>query len=228
MITLSKSEITFSIIFFLIVVAELVCDNTASLTQAHYLTKPAITLSLLTFFWLNSNHINNAIRILTTLALVFSLAGDSLLMFVNKSPNYFLFGLVAFLIAHIMYVLVFLKHRSKNTNPIGFIIFLLLYAAGLFYFLKNGLQDMLIPVVVYMVVILSMATTAFLRKGNVTTWSYMLVFLGAILFMISDSILALNKFYKPLAYSGISIMTTYALAQYFIVFGLLKLSKTMR
>jgi uncharacterized membrane protein YhhN len=73
-----------------------------------------------------------------------------------------------------------------------------------------------------MLVILSMATTAFLRQGNVVKNSFVLVFIGAILFMISDSILALNKFYQPLPFTNISIMFTYGFAQLFIVFGLLK------
>lgn len=92
----------------------------------------------------------------------------------------------------------------------------------LFYVMFDGLGDMLYPVTVYMLVILTMAVTAFLRQGKVLPISYTLVFLGALLFMLSDSILALNKFYKPLPLSNISIMLTYALAQYFIVLGLLK------
>jgi uncharacterized membrane protein YhhN len=92
----------------------------------------------------------------------------------------------------------------------------------MFYFLKDGLHDMLIPVMVYMFVILLMATTAFLRKGIVNNLSYTLVFVGAIFFMISDSLLALNKFHEPLPFSNISIMLTYSIAQYLIVLGILK------
>ena len=82
---------------------------------------------------------------------------------------------------------------------------------------------MLIPVIVYMLAILSMSTSAFLRKDKVNILSYGLVFLGAIFFMISDSILALNKFHQPIPWSNISIMVTYAMAQYLIVIGVLKL-----
>ena len=64
-----------------------------------------------------------------------------------------------------------------------------------------------------------------MRKGIVNSSSYNLVFIGAIFFMISDSILALNKFYQPIPFSNISIMLTYALAQYLIVLGILKLKK---
>ncbi|RKE92230.1 lysoplasmalogenase [Ichthyenterobacterium magnum] len=218
----------FSIIFFLIVLAELIFDSSTNLSQLHYITKPAIVVSLLIFFWKQSQHLNNRLRLTTALALIFSVIGDILLMFVEHSPNYFMLGLVSFLIAHLMYAFVFLKHRNKNKNPIGFVGLLLIYAAGLFYLLKDGLGDMLIPVIVYMIIILSMATTAFLRKSEVNTSSYNFVFLGAVLFMMSDSLLALNKFYQSLAYSNITIMLTYALAQYFIVIGILKLSESPR
>ena len=122
-----------------------------------------------------------------------------------------------------MYVLLFLKHRNTDKSPFGFIALLLIFAASLFYFLKDGLGVMLIPVVVYMVVILAMSTTAYLRKNKANTLSYGLVFLGALFFMASDSILALNKFHQPIPWSNISIMVTYAIAQYLIVLGVLKL-----
>ena len=79
-----------------------------------------------------------------------------------------------------------------------------------------------------MLVILSMATAAFLRQGRVSKLSYRLVFFGAIMFMVSDSILALNKFYQPLPYSNIWIMFTYAIAQYVIIIGIFKLAKPSR
>ena len=219
---LTKTEKTFSTFFFLILIAELLCGSIESLSQLHYITKPSIVISLIFFFWKEGQRLSKSIRNLTLLALIFSLLGDVLLMFVDQSPDYFMFGLVAFLLAHVMYVLVFLKHRNPSKSILGFLAILIVYAFGLFYLLKDGLGEMLIPVLMYMTVILTMSATAFLRKGMVSKRSYNLVFLGAILFMISDSILALNKFYTAMPLSNISIMLTYALAQYFIVFGIKK------
>ena len=91
-----------------------------------------------------------------------------------------------------------------------------------FYFLKDGLGGLLAPVIVYMMVILTMVITAFLRNESASKMSYNLVFLGAIFFITSDSLLALNKFYKPFETAGILIMLTYAIAQYLIVLGLKK------
>ncbi|EDP70335.1 hypothetical protein FBALC1_06248 [Flavobacteriales bacterium ALC-1] len=222
---LSSTEKQFSILFFIIMLLELLTGSTESLQTVHYIAKPAIVVSLIFLFIKTSGSLSKPIKNLTILALVFSLLGDILLMFVDKSEHIFTFGLVAFLIAHVMYVLLFLKHRNKEKSPFGFIVLLLAYATSLFYFLKDGLGAMLIPVIVYMLVILSMATSAYLRKNKANILSYGLVFLGAICFMISDSILALNKFYQPIPWSNISIMVTYALAQYLIVLGILKLKE---
>ena len=219
---LTKTETFFSILFFIIVIAELICGSMESLSQFHYFIKPAILIALIIFFWKQSNHLNKRTRNVTLLALILSLAGDVLLMFVGNSPNFFMGGLVSFLLAHLMYISVFLKSRNKTANPFPIIVILLVYACGIFYFLKDGLDEMLIPVLLYLIVILAMASTAFLRKRSDNTNSYNLVFAGAIFFMISDSLLALNKFYQPLPLSGISIMITYALAQYLIVLGILK------
>ena len=225
---LSKVEQKFSGIYAIIVIIELICGNFDDLETIHYFTKPLIVLSLLIFFFTQNQLINKTIKTLMILALVFSLIGDVALLFDAINPNYFIIGLASFLLAHVMYVLVFLKQRNKNKNPLGFIILMLGYAALLFYVLNDGLGDLLIPVVVYMIVILSMSTSAYLRQKLNNTISYNWVFIGAILFMLSDSILALDKFYQPLPLSSISIMLTYALAQYCIVIGILKHNKQMR
>jgi len=223
---LTNTEKQFSILFFIIVLLELITGSTETLQSTHYIAKPAIVISLIFLFIRTSKSLSKSLRNLTILALVFSLLGDVLLMFVDESQNFFTFGLVAFLIAHVMYVLLFLKHRNKEKSPYGFIVLLLIYASSLFYFLKDGLDELLIPVVVYMLVILAMATSSFLRKNNANILSYGLVFLGALFFMISDSILALNKFHQSIPWSNISIMVTYALAQYLIVIGILKINVT--
>lgn len=222
---LTNTEKQFSILFFVIVLFEIITGSTETLQMAHYIAKPAIVISLIFLFIKTSGGLSKSIKRITLLALGFSVLGDILLMFVDQSAHFFTVGLVAFLLAHVMYILVFLKHRNKQKSFVGFMVFLLVYASGLFYLLKDGLGDMLLPVVVYMIIILSMATTAFLRKGIVNSNSYNLVFIGAMFFMISDSILALNKFYQPLPLSNISIMLTYALAQFLIVIGILKLKK---
>lgn len=221
---LTKTEKSFSILYVILLILEIATSSYESISNLNYVAKPAILISLIVFFWKESTNMKIRIRTLIFLALAFSLLGDILLMFTNQSSSFFICGLVAFLIAHVFYILLFLKQRNTSKNGIVFIGFMLAYGMLLFFILKASLQDMLIPVILYMLVILTMATSAFLRQNQVVKSSYILVFIGAILFMISDSILALNKFHQPLPFSSFSIMFTYAFAQLFIVFGLLKQS----
>ncbi|MCA0132323.1 lysoplasmalogenase [Winogradskyella alexanderae] len=223
---LSTAEKKFSILFMLIVIVELVTGNLSSLTYAHYLAKPAIVFSLMILVYNNSDVLPKDIRNTTLLALLFSVIGDILLMFVTQNALFFTLGLLAFLLAHIMYIITFLKHRSKPTKAIGFGLILVIYAVSLFTLLKERLDEMIIPVLLYIIVILTMTITAFLRKKQVSNRSYLLVLAGAISFVISDSLLAINKFYVSIPFSGIFIMISYALAQYLIVMGILKINVT--
>ena len=219
---LTTTEKKFTILFLLLLMAELICGSVESLSRWHYLTKPLLLISLILYFFVQSKMMILKTRILILAALFFSLMGDIFLMFVDQSANYFMLGLISFFLAHVFYCWVFFSDRNPKTNPIGLIIVLIFYAFGLFYLLKNNLGDLLIPVVFYILVILLMVISAFLRQKKVSQKSFIFVFIGAILFVISDSVLALNKFYMPLPFSSISIMLTYGLAQFFIVFGLLK------
>ncbi|WP_425076995.1 lysoplasmalogenase [Psychroserpens sp. S379A] len=225
---LTKTEQQFTWIFIIIVIVELICGQVNNFSTIHYFTKPLIVISLLLFFFNQSKQLNSFIKTFTILALVFSLIGDVALLFDGYNPIYFIVGLASFLLAHVMYVLVFLKHRDSSKNSLGFIGLMLFYAAFLFYILKDGLGDLLIPVIVYMIVILSMSTSAFLREKQNNIASYNWVLLGAILFMVSDSILALDKFYQSFQLSSLLIMSTYALAQFCIVIGILKQNSNSR
>ena len=220
--TQNKPVILFSIIYSIILIFELIFDNTESLKYCHYLSKPLLVSSLIIFFLQHNRHKDTKTKQLVVSALIFSLLGDILLMFTDTNSLFFIGGLLAFLTTHVMYILVFLKKRNVTKKVLQFMLPLLVYAIGLFYFLKNGLGDLFIPVIIYMFVILIMVTTAFLREGSVSKNSYILVFLGAVFFITSDSLLALNKFYSPLPLSGIWIMTTYSIAQLLIVLGLKK------
>lgn len=219
---LTKTEKLFSLLFFIIVIVDLICGSMEQLLDFRYITKPAIVVSLIIFFWRENNSLIKSIQTLTLLALMFSLIGDLLLLFVNRSPKYFMLGLIAFLIAHVMYLLVFLKHRNRSKTPWVFLGALLVYAFGLFCILGDGLGEMLIPILMYMIIILTMTTCAFLRVGRVPKISYQWVLLGAILFLISDSLLALHTFYRAIPFANVFIMLSYVLAQYFIVMGIKK------
>ncbi|MCD0469250.1 lysoplasmalogenase [Flavobacterium sp. JAS] len=163
------------------------------------------------------------------IALLFSWIGDVILLFTDIAEIYFILGLVAFLISHITYCILFNKQIKgeikRNTFLFGIgSILIACYLIGMLSVLLPTLGDLKIPVTVYASVISIMLLFAFngfliwKKPGN------LYVFLGAIVFVLSDSILAVNKFYKPIEKSSFFIMLTYLVAQYLIVVGILKLN----
>lgn len=165
--------------------------------------------------------------LLTTL--LFSWIGDVILLFADMAEIYFILGLVSFLISHVTYCILFTKQlksekiKNKSVFGIGSIL-IALYLIGMLALLLPTLGDLKIPVIVYAAVISTMLLFAF---NGFLTWKSpgnLFVLLGAIVFVISDSILAVNKFYSPIEKSSFIIMFTYLVAQYLIVVGILKLN----
>jgi uncharacterized membrane protein YhhN len=163
-------------------------------------------------------------------ALIFSWFGDIILLFSDRDERYFIAGLVAFLLSHLAYILLFNKQiKAKNTKSkavfwIG-VTSIIAYLIIMMAMLLPTLDDLTIPVFVYALVISTMLLFAF--KGFLIwdTPANWFILIGAIVFVSSDSILAFNKFYQPVAWSSFLIMITYLAAQYLIVIGILKLNK---
>lgn len=206
--------------FAIVLVLELIFLSNPNWISFRVVTKPLLVSLLLLYYLLHPTDPKTKLWIST--ALLFSLLGDILLLFTHRSENYFMFGLVSFLLAHIFYIVQFSRNRNKNLNILKPLVLLLIFGGLFFYFLKDNLGAMLPPVSVYMIIILTMVLFAFLRKGAVMKNSFELVMAGAILFLMSDSILAIDKFHNPVPLSGVWIMATYGLAQLLIILGVLK------
>jgi uncharacterized membrane protein YhhN len=152
-----------------------------------------------------------------------------LLMFADRDEAFFMMGLLAFLIGHILYIFTYRQHQSGDpekgllsTQKIRYSFPVILAGTGLIVILFPTLRGLKLPVLVYSVAIMIMVITALFRYGRTNTDSFWLVFGGSVLFMISDSILALNKFYSPIPLAGFLIMLTYSAAQYLIVKGIIR------
>lgn len=168
-------------------------------------------------------------KILLT-ALIFSWIGDIVLLFANQGELYFIIGLVAFLISHVFYIVLFNKQTVTKSisNKISFGAgrgLILLYFFGMITTLGPKLGPLTVPVVVYAVVISSMLYFALKGSYQWNAIPYQSVLVGALFFIASDSILAFNKFYQPIPYASFLIMITYLAAQYGIVCGILNLNQ---
>ncbi len=202
----------------------LIGDLTGILLQhkgLQYIFKPLIIPVLFGYFDAQSVSITKGLHKWITAALLFSLLGDTLLMFDEKNAIFFLLGLSAFLLAHIFYIIFFhllrIKENVKN-NP-WLLEIVAIYYVALISLLSPYLLAMRIPVLVYGIVISFMFMLAmhllFIKNKSAGIW----MMTGALLFVISDSILAINKFYQPFEVAGVLIMLTYGLAQLFIIEG---------
>jgi uncharacterized membrane protein YhhN len=216
----------FSFAFAIVFFAELFAV-THQLRDLRLFSKPLITISLMLFLFFT---IKRKSKVATRIqfGLFFSLLGDVFLMFNNLKVDGFIFGLASFFIAHLLYISAFYLDVTKKITierrfplPIFFVFgfFCLFFYAFLFPYLKNGLA---LPVLAYCMVITLMAITAALRFGKTNYNSFLWVFVGAVLFIISDSILAYNRFVYPFDIANLLVMASYMLAQYLIVMGIIE------
>jgi len=194
-------------------------------SEFRFYSKPLILLGLIAYFYQTTRPIASTLLTKSVLgALIFSWIGDILLMW----PQLFVYGLGAFLMAHICYIIGFriAQNRPTRVEHVNFVksfffnLPIYLAAALVFYLINPGLGAMKIPVIAYIIVIVGMVTTARDRFKKCNPASFWQVFIGAILFFISDGAIAISRFFQDFPESGILIMGTYAIAQLLIVMGI--------
>lgn len=151
-------------------------------------------------------------------AILCSACGDMLLAL--PIENSFILGLSAFALAHVLYAC-FLYHWHDVTRLTSLTIGLFAaYVVSMLFLLVPAVGALLAPVLAYFVVISLMFFSAFVAR----TQSYTLR-VGAILFVTSDSLLAINAFITPLPFQSVLVMSSYYAAQYFIATGCMALAK---
>lgn len=211
-------------LFLLIVFTDLFAIYTGN-QLIQYIVKPMILISLFVFFAFQVTMVKpkgRELRISTFLmeGLVLSLVGDTLLMF-DADPMFFILGLSAFLLAHIFYILTFYTVLKTEKLKLDLRLFIpvSVYYALLVFLLFPVLGEMRIPVLVYGIVISIMFVLALHMINLIYREAGKWMAIGAAMFVLSDSLLASNKFYQAFPFAGIYIMISYAAAQYGIVKG---------
>ena len=131
--------------------------------------------------------------------LIFSVLGDFFLDY--DRINWFIFGLGAFLVAHLFYIKSLMPVEKKR---VAIVTFYTLYGIAVFVLISSGLGELFIPVLIYMSVLLGMAIATLVSK-NTNSW----LILGGLSFVLSDSLLGIDKFYSPIPYATLFIMISY-------------------
>jgi uncharacterized membrane protein YhhN len=180
--------------------------------RIHYLFKP-LTVIFIILIALQSKFSTSSFYKYTIIAgLLFSLAGDIFLMLPRDR---FIPGLVSFLIAHLFYIAAF-TFESRRALSVWAVIPFLIYGGLMLSVLWRDLGKMRLPVMIYMLVILMMGWAAASRLMMTGERESTLAFMGAILFIASDSMLAVDRFKGRFKGAQAYILTTYFVAQWLI------------
>jgi len=209
----------FNKIYFALLFVHLVILFTEPIHFLIAVTKPTLLISLIAFYMQKGFKTLLYPQKLFLFGLCFSLLGDVLLI----GEDYFIFGLGAFLIAQLAYTFAFYRSNYGQKGLIqkkpivAAVVFT--YTIAIIFFLKDSAGELMPAIVVYATVISLMLIAAINRKGVAQKESYMLVALGALSFVASDTLLAVNKFHDSFFLANIAVMLTYGIAQYLLVKG---------
>ena len=208
------------LIFLLVLAADIICIWLKQPSLEHFF-KPLIVPALLTGFLITVRGIAARLSRWIVLALFFSWVGDVLLLFQDKKELFFLLGLAAFLVAHVCYIIFFhqVRVRENIKSNLWLLVPVVVYYAALISWLSPYLGDKKLPVRIYGIVISFMLMLALHMLYLANKRAGRLIALGAFLFIASDSILAVNKFYESFPLAGVLIILTYGLAQWLISLG---------
>jgi len=192
----------------------------------HYAVKPMFMILLMVYHWKQLSGLSSFFSKTIQFGLLFSWIGDIALMFDEKIPILFVVGLGAFLIAHLGYAAAFVRNvkdsnSSLNVSKSALIALpFIAITSCFFYYMKDGLPaELFVPVLAYTVVISVMGITAVIRYNHVDAKSYKWILIGAILFILSDMVIAINKFVIDFEYDAILNMWLYLTGQFMITVG---------
>lgn len=183
-----------------------------------YITKPLLMPMLIIFYVLSTTNINWLI----VSALIFGCIGDILLM---GPKSLFIGGLISFLVGHIFYIKAFIDPMlDYNIANLAFILaipyiicnMLIIRSVLPYKKLKNVIKFFGF---IYVIVISFMGFSSTIRIFYVQGFKFFATFLGSMLFIISDSLIAFSDLKYKSKYSGVLIMSTYILGQFLIVLG---------
>lgn len=196
-------------------------------TLFSWVLKPG-TMFLIIWYAVTEASSQTKYKFLIIVGLLFSVTGDTFLLM--KGNLWFMAGLFSFLIAHLVYIVAFLGKPKFSRKHFVAIVPIAIYAclfltrlhSGIFSFNGKGYESMWVPVVSYVVVISSMLWSTFISGNKFAAF-------GAILFLMSDSLLAWNMFVTPMPWLGsYGVMITYYSAQFLIAKSISGSRKTLQ
>ena len=179
--------------------------------DAFFILKPLCTIAILVFAiaYRNLSLKNYTLQIVA--GLFFCLLGDCFLLI----DSYFIFGLLSFLMAHLIFLYAFIKRQGWQWRP-EVAILLLLFAGAVFSLISKDLGTLFNPVMIYLIVIVLMSWQGWAMTLNTKLKQHRFLGLAVSLFLFSDALIAINKFSYNFSFSGALILSSYWLSIYLI------------
>jgi uncharacterized membrane protein YhhN len=175
-----------------------------------YIFKPLTMLAIILLAFLNSATPMRFYQQMIIAGLIFSTVGDVLLI----DSRRFVQGLLSFLAAHICFIIAFYSIISTPNFPS--LVFYLVYVAVFSAILWKYLDKLKLPVIVYSLALAAMSWFALSKTIEHHNHETFHAFIGSLMFVASDSLLAFAKFKSRFRFAEVLILSTYFLAQWFI------------
>ena len=198
----------------------------SGLNDLRFITKLLLLPVLVVYLWAATKHNGGSISSLVYFGLLFSFLGD--LILTQPGETFFLSGMLAFIGTHICNSIIFYKMHRVTIKGVRAVllatVILFLITISVLIILNPYLGQFQLPILVYMIIISSMAilatntVNASLLKGI----ALQCFIPGASLFVFSDGILAMNKFLYHQPMLDMVVMLTYGAAQYFLISGFIR------
>lgn len=191
----------------------------------HLIVKPLFMPVLMFMLFVSVKDRKDSFYRLMQFGLFLSWFGDIALMIDRDSVPLFIAGLSFFLIAHLGYTAAFvgsIRRSGKSFSwgkAVGVTVAFGIFTGVFFWQMKDGLAEMYAPVLAYTVVITAMGIASALRHGHADSADFRLILIGAVLFILSDCVIAWNKFVVDFPHDQVLNMSLYLSGQFLLAYG---------
>tara|TARA_R110002049_G_scaffold143647_6_gene305851 strand:+ start:87 stop:788 length:702 start_codon:yes stop_codon:yes gene_type:complete len=225
MLNVLNNEKRFSILFFAILLIDILVKLYCAAFPYRYISKPIVLFILFLYYYINNKERKKKKKLWVIIALTSFFIGDILI--INHTNIIFLgASLFCFSVAKIFLSFRFSHKADFNiVRLVPFSIIIFAYTVFIVSLLYDSLGAFFVPALFSFFLSLLLFQFAFLRKGVFDKVSYLYVFIGVILFIISESLMAIKTFKTDILLQDFLIMFLYGLALYLITVGIVKEKK---
>ncbi|WP_082041704.1 lysoplasmalogenase family protein [Lacinutrix sp. Hel_I_90] len=228
-LALFKNKINFAILYFSILFIDIVVKLYLEAVPFRYLSKPLVVGLLLIYYTLNNNETSKWRKRYLYSALLCFLIGD-VLFITYEITTLYITAMALFIVGKMFYAFRFSNQRDfRIVTLIPLFSICFIYMIGIMLLVMNSIGAFFTPILIYLFASLIVVLFAFLRKDEVIYRSFVLVLIGVVMAIFSETIVLLKSFYNPnFTYHNTLIMLFYGISQYFVIHGLVEEVKVKR